>query len=1132
MEKCAAPEETLRDSVASYEIVVGHIRYSKGALSDDDFGNIESAIGRTIARAADRDELKYNETHDISEYLDGSCELLLSTDSQTHLTEDNAPTAQDTAEINSEAQELAGTGLRSTGEPLPSDALVPSIQPLPDETSDANDKGAAFINHIIKNYDGYAMDTSITITGNDPGSALKVNEFKSASQQKRDIPLLLFWLGHEKLYEHTLKENKEKDYFTPDRTIVDYLIKHGYFAHIKVSSSLFTRQYITLSSKGWACYTKTDTVRFLSSGLLCNKPNVKGNRSMVVPAFLRFSTDTWTNEVSIHTALAHELFVKYQRNYQIYKHKLNGLVCGDLFCEKVVRVCSAIFVENDEQTLLDALKETLSELKPADTLVLIVASLKDAVTLATTLACDKMANVIYSVIYNEYQLYSVDGMPAYVAGLSEDHAAASNEAGQSLLTPDDNITIEAVSTIESQEAEDNIGDYEVAPLIPEESDKDCASVEDAPYIGEEVTSESDDEAPREVADEHPEQYIHPINPIKPAKILSEQKLRELVNRAGNVLGFLIDKLVFTGLMDENRVFNAFAQMLRPLTREQCIEIFVLLERKGLLCTYEFEGRNILCFTELMESCLQKPSISSTLKRLLNLKKIGRIHTTGIQDMPLGQFTQQMRMVDQYTKAIDMLAKDEENAKKFDTFSWNHEKHCFLMNLSLDGRGLLPLRITVADEFALFTPTDEEGVISCADELPVLSNVEDKVHYCLTPQGLFHWSDSQWVSITPIDIMVSDSEQSSDNETDIADSVAFASLPEEIGEETVDAAAFVAPDPNVFIKPTATNAGQAERLWLDDLSEENESEPDVAAGEYANLCSVEIAGRLLNATANCKVPSDERMATLIYKLLVEGVRSNDVHNLHDQLVEAIVLAKLLSSNDAFPMCRNIYYQLHAAIPLFRENGTNTGAVLSSIFAEEMEYTSAAKLCAYIYGMLFPIHAHDHTFSALYNNAFTNYESQFPGLDILKPLYHKAMEGLKLVSTAFSPVNLATLSDTKRQQERMNTIRARARELLKSPTVKVMINGVPELIDICFGNQTDLYIALEIVSENGIDMRGFVKGELAKYCKDDEIDTTTLAQFLDSQWNVAAQKYSSRRMGIKYDARKHSLRWTTVGEDRFT
>ena len=95
-----------------------------------------------------------------------------------------------------------------------------------------------------------------------------------------------------------------------------------------------------------------------------------------------------------------------------------------------------------------------------------------------------------------------------------------------------------------------------------------------------------------------------------------------------------------------------------------------------------------------------------------------------------------------------------------------------------------------------------------------------------------------------------------------------------------------------------------------------------------------------------------MAVLIHQLLNEGVRSHDVRNCHDQLVEAVVFAKVLSSNDAFPLCRNIYLQLHAAIPFFREAGANTGVALSGIFADGTEFTPVTKLCAYIYGMRSP------------------------------------------------------------------------------------------------------------------------------------------------------------------------------------
>lgn len=402
----------------------------------------------------------------------------------------------------------------------------------------------------------------------------------------------------------------------------------------------------------------------------------------------------------------------------------------------------------------------------------------------------------------------------------------------------------------------------------------------------------------------------------------------------------------------------------------------------------------------------------------------------------------------------------------------------------------------------------------------MNKIADQLHYCLTAKELFHWSEGQWIAITHSEEAVREIPETDDLEAN--DQTLSDAAPDDPQRESDAVEAPAAPsEPIMPVKQASPATEPVEGLWLDDLTEESEVEPEVTIDEFANLSSAEIAGRLLSSAANGNIPSDENMTTLIHQLLEEGVRSHDTRNCHDQLVEAIVLAKTLASNSAFPMSRNIYFQLHAAVPFFRETGANTGVALSGIFADETEYTAVTKLCAYIYGMLFPAHAHDHTFAALCNNAFTDYESRFPDLDVLKPLYHKAMEGLRLVPTAFSPANLAAMSDSRIRQERMNSIRTQAKELLNPPTVKVMIHGVPELIDLCFGSQTELHFALEIVAGNDVGMRELVKTELKKYCRDDEIDVSTLECLLDSQWSVAAQKYSSRRMGIKYDARKHLL-----------
>ena len=665
-----------------------------------------------------------------------------------------------------------------------------------------------------------------------------------------------------------------------------------------------------------------------------------------------------------------------------------------------------------------------------------------------------------------------------------------------------------------KEAENKDESEENAREISSQEEQD----DEGPTTEDTAKEESSNDQPNhDNLDESAEELIHPISPIKSAKLPSEQKLREIIYRTGTVFGFLLDKLVFTGLMDEETVFKAAARMKWHLTRAQCADIIAYLEKKGIICVYPYESRNILCFTALMAGCLQKSSLSSSLKRMLNIKKIGKIGITGEQDMPLTKFKSHLAKVDLYNKAFDLLSEDKESAAKLATATWEREKRCFLMNLSLDEGEKLPLRIVPAEEFAESIPADGEGLFCSSDMLPTMSDVDDSRHYCLTPQALFQWSDHDWRAITHGPLQDHDAEGFEPSPS--SDKEAVPNIDEvQPDEETGGSGAGAIQNEVPVGENNQSVPEQQDGLWLDDLSEASQNEPEVAVDGFTDLSSVEMAERLLAAAANGSKPSDERMAALIDRLLTEGERSNDVHNMHDQLVEALVLAKLLSPDEAYPKCRTIYNQLNAAIPLFKDGVIHTGTTLVTIFADETKYTPVAKLCAFIYGMLFPAHAHDYIFAGMHNNAFAHYETHFSGLDVLKPLYHKAMEGLKIVPAAFSPANLSALSDSKLRSEHMKAIQAEAKELLKAPTVKQKIHGVPELIDICFGSQSDLYYALEIVSENDKDLREDVEKTWTSYCRDNEIALDKIEELLDSQWGVAAQKYSSRRMGIKYDARK--------------
>lgn len=619
-------------------------------------------------------------------------------------------------------------------------------------------------------------------------------------------------------------------------------------------------------------------------------------------------------------------------------------------------------------------------------------------------------------------------------------------------------------------------------------------------------------------------YIHPINPIKPVKMPSDQKLRDLVRMTASVLGYLIDKLVFAGMIDETRVFNAMGSMDKPISRTSCIEALALLERKGYICTYKYDGRNILCFTDLMRSCLQKTGTSQKLRQLLRLKKIGTLDVIGLQDMPLDMFIYHLSQVDIYSFALDRLNEDKDSIALLQTSTWHIDRHYFTVNLSREGMPDLPLRVTSAVDFTSTEIDEGRGLFCYSEKLPDMSGVEDDLHYCLTSAGLSQWKKHEWIAITGTNpdpeeaVAIQPEEQAAtettDEELEFADSVEDNAMPVSEEEmEDVQTAPFVPADTKIEVPEE-----QAEGLWLDDLTVDPAAE-DIAVTEFEGRSACEIAATLLANASSGVDPSDIDMACLIRKLLSEGIRSCEPENMHDQVVEAIVLARLLSTNSQFPTCKALYEQLRVAFPIFKEIQGHSGMSLTNAFASETELTPVSKLCAYIYGMLFPARAHDHLFSSLYKNAFSEYETSFPGMDAVKPLYHKAMEGLRMVPSGFSAANLSALNDSKSKQERMKRIQEQAKVLLTPPAVKMMVHGVPELINLCFGSNSGIHTALQIVETNDAGFRELVEDELKKYCSEEgEVEQSKLEDILDSQWTIAAQKYSSRRMGIKYEARK--------------
>jgi len=681
VEKCALDDAQLPSAIKPYGAVVSHIRSGAEELSDDDYKLVHDEFGLTIVRAVDRGKLSIDADYNISGYLDDSCPLLSTNDemeasvitpSEDNDSQEQVPQDEEEADI-SEPQVSQEVEME---EDEAGHDNVPDNRPVPEsaETDIGIDVSETDQGPALSGYRGIAMGVSIAITGNAPASTLKAGGYKNLCKEKPEVPVAMFWIGHEKLQEESQSMDSAAKYYAGDPAIIEYLHNHEYLASFALESNLLSKRYLTLSEKGWASYTKQEVVKFLSSEMFVNKERARG---LVVPDFIRSSAETWDDQTSLSIAFIHEFFANYHRNYQVYKNAHSGLVCADLIGDDAVRVCSGIFVEGTEQENLRALKEQLSELQRDDAIVLIVYSEQDIGILTEVLEITS-PSVVFSVVEDEYKMLTSQGEDGFVKGIS----------------------------IESQQSTD----------LAEESEAEKASAD------EDTT-------------------ISPRTSLKPVKMPSEQKLRDVLRANQQVTYYMFEKLAFVGLESEAHVHK--------ILDEDCDSNYIsqqinTLENKGYLSVYSYQGENIIAITPLTYEVMVKPSFLSMLKRMMKPGVPAKPSFVASNEIKLSDFKAHYDMAKRYLDIIDDLNERKANLSVLRTGTWLHDDRYFVFNRKAKGQPDKRLHVVSADEYLSFTPAEGEGLICRAEKLPSISSTEGDYYYCMC-QDVYVWDGSKWIN---------------------------------------------------------------------------------------------------------------------------------------------------------------------------------------------------------------------------------------------------------------------------------------------------------------------------------------------------------------------------------------------------
>ncbi len=257
------------DSFKPYQIVVESVKSERG-LTDDEFDEVEKGVSRKIALAGVRNkEIRYEDSTDITRFLDGSCELLQpvekveasgqevakqeDTDRSKHESDEEVPVNSDVLEKD-EGEDSA---------PLSDAAAVPeepkdtdkTEMPLVEEIDGEQVLGRECC--LVRDLDFSFSDV--------PASQLKVSRFINLSKQYPELLRAMFTIGTEKIISALGCETKDPEYYAPSDDILRILKKEQLISEITLSSETDHHTFLTLTSKGCACYSKADIVRHINN---------------------------------------------------------------------------------------------------------------------------------------------------------------------------------------------------------------------------------------------------------------------------------------------------------------------------------------------------------------------------------------------------------------------------------------------------------------------------------------------------------------------------------------------------------------------------------------------------------------------------------------------------------------------------------------------------------------------------------------------------------------------------------------------------------------------------------------------------------------------------------------------------
>lgn len=347
--------------------------------------------------------------------------------------------------------------------------------------------------------------------------------------------------------------------------------------------------------------------------------------------------------------------------------------------------------------------------------------------------------VIFGLLLHQYSLPAplVSDDPLEDLALPEDLPPA-----EGLGIPDDPESI-----ADEPATEDEPVTEDVPIIVDEPAAEDEPVTEDNPIPVDEPLIEpapfTEDEPLPVIVVSEDDPMLHPIEPLQPIKLPSEQKLAELYQITHPVMATLLDKLAFFGLMDMAQI-----QFYAPsLPQESISHALNLLISRGYLTAYELQERLVFCFTPQMDDCIRKASLAEVLRQLTGWKKLTPPSFLAADDVPREDLLQHLQRSDLLQSFLGKLRKNA-LALRLLPSSYIDDQLDIFLRLKRPGYPLTPLLFVTADEFSATPASESMGVICQSDDPPDMTGVADEMHFCFCSSCLLQWRGGHWINLTP------------------------------------------------------------------------------------------------------------------------------------------------------------------------------------------------------------------------------------------------------------------------------------------------------------------------------------------------------------------------------------------------